>query len=165
MFAGEIRGRYTEPRGAQRPPRTGPPPRFMTLKRLTMAAATAFLTINLWTGAPLLALWVGSHSSDDAVLSMQAVFVVVVTLAVLVFAMALALTWLNNTYDELIGRPRSERRLPWLRSMRGEAETHVSSRVGVTLLEQIVVVTVYVAVTVLLIWFLFFAGSSLPNTV
>jgi uncharacterized membrane protein YhaH (DUF805 family) len=165
MFAGEIRGRYTEPRGQQRPPRTGPPPRFMTLKRLTMAAATAFLSINLWTGAPLLALWVGSHSSDDAVLSMQAVFVVVLVLAVLVFVMALALTWLNNTYDELVGRPRSERRLPWLRSMRAEAETHVSSRVGVTLLEQIVVLTVYVAVSALLIWFVFFAGSSLPNTV
>jgi hypothetical protein len=164
MFAGEIRGSYTEPRG-QRPARGGPRPRFMTLKRLIMAAATAFLTINLWTGAPLLALWVGSHSSNDAVLSMQAVFVVVLVLAVLVFVMALALTWLNNAYDELIGRPRAERRLPWLRSMRAEAETHVSSRVGVTLLEQIVVVTVYVAVIVLLIWFLFFAGSSLPNTV
>jgi hypothetical protein len=24
------------------------------------------------------------------------------------------LTWLNNTYDELIGRPRTERRVPWL---------------------------------------------------
>lgn len=129
-----------------------------------MAAATAFLSINLWTGAPLIALWVGSHSSDDTVLSMHAVFVVVLVLAVLVFAMAMALTWLNNTYDELVGRPRTERRAPWLRSMRAEAEGHVSARMGITLLERIVMSSVYLAVVTLLIWFFFFAGSSLPHT-
>lgn len=136
----------------------------MKLKRLAMAAATAFLSINLWTGAPLFALWVGSQSSDNAVLSMRSVFVVVLVLAVLVYAMSLALTWLNNAYDELIGRPHSERRLPWLRSMRAEAEEHVSSRAGVTMLEQIVMASVYVAVVALLIWFVFFAGPPVPNT-
>src|SRR5271166_5172746 len=34
-------------------------PRRLLLKRTAMVAATAFLSINLWTGAPLLALWVG----------------------------------------------------------------------------------------------------------
>ncbi len=139
--------------------------RAVTLKRLAMAAATAFLSINIWTGAPLLALWVGSHVSNDAVLSMKAVFVVVLVLAALVFAMALALTWLSNTYDELVGREQTERRSPWLRSMRAEAEAHISSRVGVTLLERIVMISVYLAVITLLVWFVFFAGSSLPNTV
>ncbi len=164
MFAGDIQGRYTEPRGYRRQPGPYQPPRFVTLKRLAMAAASAFLSINLWTGAPLLALWIGSHSSDDAVLSMRAVFVVVLVLAVLVFAMALALAWLNNTYDELVGRPQTERRMPWLRSMRGEAEGHISARVGITLLERIVMTSVYLAVISLLAWFFFFAGSSLPNT-
>jgi hypothetical protein len=140
------------------------PPRLVRLKRLALAAASAFLSINLWTGAPLFALWVGSHSADDTVLSMQAVFVVVFVLAATVFAMALALAWLNNTYDELIGRPQTERRMPWLRSMRAEAEGHISARVGITLLERIVMTSVYMAVISLLIWFFFFAGSSLPNT-
>ncbi len=164
MFAGDIQGRYTEPRGYR--PRLGPreAPRLLTLKRLAIAAATAFLSINLWTGAPLLALWVGSHSSDDTVLSMQAVFVVVLALALLVLAMALALTWLSNTYDELVGRPQRERRMPWMRSMRAEAEGHISARVGITLLERIVMTSVYLAVISLLIWLLFFAKSSLPNT-
>ena len=31
-------------------------------KLLKPAAATAFLSINLWTGAPLLSLWVGSRA-------------------------------------------------------------------------------------------------------
>jgi hypothetical protein len=164
MFAGDIQGRYTAPRGQRLRPRPHGPPRFVSVKRLAMAAASAFLSINLWTGAPLIALWIGSHSSNDTVLSMQAVFVVVLVLAGLVFVMALALAWLNNTYDELVGRPQTERRMPWMRSMRAEAEGHISARVGITLLERIVITSVYAAVISLLIWFFFFAGSSMPNT-
>jgi hypothetical protein len=137
-------------------------PRFLTVKRVTMAAATAFLSINIWTGAPLLALWVGSQVSGQTVLSMKAVFVVVLVLAVLVVALAVALTWLNNTYDELIGRPRTERRTPWLRSMRAESGGEINSRVGITVLEQIVMMSVYLAVITFVIWFFFFAGSPLP---
>jgi hypothetical protein len=36
--------------------------------------------------------------------------------------------------------------------------------VGITLLERIVMTSVYLAMITLLIWFFFFAGSSLPNT-
>ena len=60
-------------------------------------------------------------------LTMQAVFVVVLVLGVLVLAMSFALARLNATYDRLIGRPTHERRLTWLRSMRDEdwrAELH-----------------------------------------
>jgi len=164
MFAGNIQGSYSEPRGQRRRPQPHGAPRVVTVKRLAIAAASAFLSINLWTGAPLLALWVGSHSSDDTVLSMQAVFVVVLVLAALVSVMTIALLWLNNVYDELIGRPQGERRMPWMRSMRAEAEGHVSARVGITLLERIVIASVYMAVITLLLWFFFFAGSPLPNS-
>ena len=143
-------------------PRQVDPPRFMTLKRLTMAGATAFLAINLWTGAPLLALWAGSQVEGETSLTMRALLVVIVVLLALVVAMTLALTWLNNRYDELIGRPRGERRVPWLRSMRAEAEGHVESRVGITALERIVIVSVYIAVVTLLLWLTLFAGSSVP---
>ena len=63
-------------------------PRHLAVKRAALAAATAFLAINLWTGAPLLALWVGSQVVGKTVLSMRAVFVVVAVLAVLVFTIA-----------------------------------------------------------------------------
>jgi hypothetical protein len=139
------------------------PPRLMVLKRVTMAGATAFIAINLWTGAPLLAVWVGSQVGDQSTLTMKAVLVVMLVLVVLVAAMAVALTWLNNTYDELTGRPRTERRVPWLRSMRAEAEGHISSRVGITALERIVMISVYIAVITLLIWLVFFAGSMVPS--
>jgi hypothetical protein len=129
------------------------------IKRAAMAAATAFLSINLFTGAPLLALWAGSQASGNTILSMKAVAVVVVVLAVLVVAIAFALTWLNNAYDALVGRPAGERRAPWLRD--ASARGFTSSRVGETLLERIVIVSVYVATIGLLVWFFFFAHASL----
>src|SRR5450755_3807436 len=136
--------------------------RHMTLKRATMAGATAFITANIWTGAPLLALWVGSQVVAKGTLSMAAVGVVVIVLAVLEFVLAVVLTWLNNIYDEITGRPRAERRATWLRSMRAEAEGHVSQRVGITLLERIVMINVYVAVISLVVWYVFFAGAPSP---
>lgn len=139
------------------------PRRHVSLTRLAMAAATAFVTAMIWTGAPLLALWVGSHVNSTHTLSMAAVGVVVVVLAVDEFALALLLTWLNNTYDELTGRPRVERRARWLRSMRDEDEGHVSQRAGITVLERIVMVNVYVAVLTLVVWYVFFAGAPSPT--
>jgi hypothetical protein len=137
--------------------------RFLALKRAAMAGLTAFVTVNIWTGCPLLALWVGSQAVGHRTLDMGAVGLVVVVLAVLVFAFAVLLTWLNNYYDELIGRPRTERRATWLRSMRAESERHVSQRVGTTLLERIVVINVYLAVIAFLAWFFLIAGSPLPH--
>ena len=151
-------GQTASPSGDRGSGALGSRPRFMTLKRVAMAAATALVAINIWTGAPLLALWVGSRVVGKTVLSMRAVVVVVVVLAVLVFGLTAVLIWLNNAYDELIGRPRVERRPPWLRSMRAEAEQNISARVGVSALERIVTMIVYVAIIALLLWFIFFAG-------
>jgi hypothetical protein len=128
-----------------------------------VAGATAFVTANIWLGAPVLALWVGSQVVATRTLSMAAVGVVVVTLAVVEFVLVVGLTWLNNVYDEITGRPRTERRATWLRSMRAESEGHVSQRVGITMLERIVMVNVYIAVIILVIWFFLFAGSPLPR--
>lgn len=136
--------------------------RFLTLKRVTMAGVTAFITVNIWTGAPLAALWVGSQVVGKGTLSMAAVGVVIVVLAVLVFTMALALTWLNNIYDELTGRPHVERRATWLRSMRAEAEGHISQRAGITSLERIVIINVYAVVIIFVIWYIFLARAPSP---
>jgi hypothetical protein len=139
------------------------PRRHVGATRLAMAAATALVTANIWTGAPLFALWVGSKFVGHRALSMGAVGIVVVLLGALELALALLLTWLNNTYDDISGRPRTERRARWLRSMRGEHEGHVSQRVGITVLERIVMVNVYVAVLTLVVWYLFFAGAPSPT--
>jgi len=94
------------------------------------------------------------------VLSMQAVFVVVIVLAILVFSMAVALARLNAAYDRLIGRPPAEHRFGWTRSMSVADEDEVHYDVGTTALEQIVMGSVYLAVICFLVWFFFLAHYS-----
>jgi hypothetical protein len=132
------------------------------MKRGAMAGATAFIAINLWTSAPLLALWVGAKTVGRTTLSMEAVFVVVIVLALLLFPMVMALAWLNESYNTLTGRPEGERRLSWLRSMNTQDE-RADAGAGLSALERIVMASVYAAVVVLLVWFFFLAGSPLPG--
>jgi hypothetical protein len=128
-----------------------------------MAGVTALITANVWTGCPLLALWVGSHAAGSRILSMAAVGVVLVVLAVLEFAMVMALAWLISVYDELTGRPRAEPGAPWLRRLcRPEAEGRAKQTMGITSLDGIVVINVYVAVITLVVWYLFFAPHPSP---
>ena len=139
-------------------------PRLLWLRRIGLLSASALAAINIWTGAPLLSLWVGSQVARGTRLSMGAVFVVVVVLAASCLALASALTWLSARYDDLTGRPAAARRTsPWLRSMRGEREQEARRRYGISGIERVVVFAVVVCVLVFEIWFFFFAGSSLPS--
>jgi hypothetical protein len=137
----------------------------MALKKIGLVTASAVCSINLWTGAPLFAVWVGSKVQGNLNnLSMTAVFSVVVVLAALVFLLAMALTWLNAKYDEVTGRPPAARQTsPWLRSMRDEREHDVRQKYGISGVERVVVVCAVAGVLAFEIWFFFFAGSSLPN--
>ena len=132
--------------------------------RVGLAIATTLISINIWTGAPLLALWVGSQAVGSSGLSMGAVFVVVLVLAVTEIGMTVALTWLSAKYDAATGRPVAARRTsPWLRSMRGEREEFAKRNRGISGIERIVVISVVACVITLEVWFFFFAGSSLPS--
>jgi hypothetical protein len=134
------------------------------LERLALAAAAAFLSVNIWTGAPLLALWVGSRTAPASGLSMTSLFVVVLVLLATVIGLVALLARLTARYDRISGRPEGGRRVsPWLRSMRGERDalTHQRQRGGA--IEQVVVASVTVAVLAFNVWFFFFAGSPLGN--
>jgi hypothetical protein len=132
-------------------------------KRIALAAAAAFVTVNIWTGAPLVALWVGSQTAGPSGLSMTAVGVVVVVLLVLVVALVWLLGRVNERYDRLTGRTADRRVSPWMRSMRGEREDYMRARHGASAIERIVVITVGAAVLVFNVWFFFFAGSSIGS--
>lgn len=127
------------------------------LKRATMAAITALVTVNVWTGCPLLALWVGSRAVGKGELSMAAVVVVLVVLGVLELTMMLVLAWLTGLYDELIGLQRPEQSASWIRRLCAPESAGLDRRLQITTLEGIVVINVYVAVTTLVAWYLFFA--------
>jgi hypothetical protein len=130
-----------------------------TIKRVAIAGATAVMTLNIWTGAPLAAMWIGSKAAGDESLSMRGVCVVVLALAALDFGLTMALTWLNDLYREITGLPPASKRLIGLRSMRGapDASTSQSSRAGA--LEGIVVLNVYLAFAAIVVWYLFFASA------
>lgn len=146
---------------ADDPPR---PARFVGVQRTMLLTATTLITINIWTGAPLAALWVGSRVLGQHLLSMTAVFVVIATLALLVGAMTFALMWLSARYDELVSRPPGKPTpVPWLRSMRSEDTDLLRSERGTTALEMIVLATTVTAVISLEIWFFFFAGSPFSS--
>lgn len=130
------------------------------LERIGLEAAMVLCTLNIWTGAPLLALWVGSRAVDSTQVTMSAVFLVVVVL----FASCLALIWALNlasaAHDQLTGRRQAVRRhVPWLRSMRAERVDYERSRTTVTVLDRIVVGMVVLAVVAFELWF-FIASPS-----
>ena len=136
--------------------------RLLAVKRVSIAAATAFLAVNLWTGAPIVALWVGAQTVGTTTLSMQAVIVVLLVLGVLLFLMAAALAWLTSTYHALTGHRGGEQRVRWLRSMNTQADP-VGGGAPISMPERIVMVSVCIAVVTFLIWFFFLAGSPLPS--
>src|SRR5262249_50662633 len=84
----------------------------------------------------------------------------VLACAVLEGLALIAPAWLNDVYDHLTGRQRVERRSPWLRAMSDEAEHHVSQRVGISLLERIVMINVYLVVIAFVVWYVVFAGPG-----
>jgi hypothetical protein len=142
-----------------------PPARFLRIKRVGLVRAAVLASVNIWTGCPLLAVWVGSRVVGDTGLSMGAVFVVVVVLGVSVTLLTMALTRLSARYDELTGRPATARRTsPWLRSMRAERNQDLRRKHRLSAVEAVVIVSVVSAVIAFEVWFFFFAGSSLPNS-
>jgi hypothetical protein len=138
------------------------PPPHLALKRLAIVTATALVAMNVWTGAPLFAVWVGSKVQHNSLLSMRGVFSVVAVLAVVAFLLAWALSWLSAKYDELTGRPATAGQTsPWHRTKRGDRVQDIRSRYGISAPEKVVVACVVAGVLAFEIWFFFFAGSSI----
>ncbi|HEX5822626.1 MAG TPA: hypothetical protein VFY30_12745, partial [Solirubrobacterales bacterium] len=140
------------------------PPPHLELRRMLLVAATALVGINTFTGAPLLAIWVGSRAQGGRVLSLRGVLTVLVVLAVLEFILGLALTWLSRKYDRITGRPRfAGETSPWQRAKRGDRVQDIRSRFGMSAPERVIAACVVLGVLVFELWFFFLAGSSLPH--
>jgi hypothetical protein len=128
------------------------------VKQISLAALTGFLALNVWTGAPLLALWIGSRVQGAGPPSMTAVAVVLISLIAICFGLYLGLQVTSNAYDAVTGHAPSVRtHAPWLRSMRDEHEDEDV----VTVTERIVVLMVILAALAFNVWFFFFSVSSI----
>ncbi len=132
-------------------------------KRIVLTIAATLVSVNIWTGAPLMALWVGSRVVPSSGLSMGAVLVIVAVLVVEVLALMVVLTRLNAAYDRMSGKPmEARRRPPWLRTLR-ESEEVRRKPVHSNPIEVFVVTSVVVVFIAYEVWFFFFAHFSLPG--
>jgi hypothetical protein len=130
------------------------------LQQFALTAAMTLAAVNIWTGSPLLALWVGSKLQGTGPPKMSSVAVVAITMAAISLGLIRLLTILGRRHDRLTGRtPRVSAHAPWLRSMRGERPVYPGERADVTTLERILVLMVVLAVLAFEIWFLFYSGS------
>jgi hypothetical protein len=123
------------------------------------------VTLNIWTGGPLLALWIGSRVQGAGPPSMLAVAVVAVALGVVSFVLVRLLARLDGAYGRLTGRTSSVRRhVPWLRSMRGERPHSDRQHADeLTPLEIVLIVSVVAVVVLFEIWFFFYSGSPIDQ--
>jgi hypothetical protein len=134
----------------------------LRFKKALLLAAMAVVAVNIWTGSPLLALWVGSRLQGTSGLSMGAVFAVVVVMAATCFALVKLLGLLGARHDRLLGVPPAPRRqAPWLRSLSGERLRDQRHRQRVSALDVVLVAMVLAASVAFEVWFFFYSGSSI----
>jgi hypothetical protein len=130
------------------------------LVRILLAGLTAILAINLWTGAPLFAIWVGSRVQKGTGLTMSTVLVVMGVLAATVAALVYALTRVEAAYKTVTGQETNRRTAPWLRSMRAERPELAEQR-GLSGFEKGLAAAVVLGIVAFEAWFFLFAGSSI----
>lgn len=136
---------------------------FGRLKLIIVASAAALVSVNVWTGGPLLALWIGSRI-PQMVLSFWAIVMVVVSMVVIETLLLLALGALNRSYERLSGAPPPKRRhVSWLRSMRDTeaAGDFAEPERPLNPVERVLVTNVVIAAIVFEVWFFFFAHMPL----
>ncbi len=130
------------------------------VRRLGLVALMALAAVNLFTGAPIAAVWAGSQvQSAQGELSMTALLVVLVVLAVLCLALVWALGRLGRAHDALVGRPEARRQTTWLRPFNAPPEKGGGR--ALSALDKVLVCAVVVAGLAFEAWFFFFAGASI----
>ena len=131
------------------------------LAKIALIGLMAVGSIFLWIGIPLGWLWIGSQiQSDSGQASFGLYLGVLVGIIVSMVAIGKLLWSLNGVYGRLTGSEVVRVRMPWHRSLRGEQEGRQPRQV----LDVVMVISVASAGFAFLIWFLFFAGSSLPGS-
>ena len=132
------------------------------LQRAGIVAAMGVVTLNIWTGAPLLGLWVGSRVAPESGISMLAVFVIALVIGVTAWALLQILGRLQLAYARIDGRPVARRQTTWLKPMSGQRTRGKGGQAPpMAATDYVVVGVVILAIAAFEVWFFFFAGSSL----
>jgi hypothetical protein len=114
----------------------------------------------LWFGSPVIWLWIGSQVTTSQQAGFGPYMLVGFGILASTVLVSMALARLSRVYERVSGtQARVRVRLPWLRSLRDER----ASATDITVLDLILVLTAVSALTAFAVWFLVFAGSSLPG--
>jgi hypothetical protein len=124
---------------------------------LLMAAGS----VILWIGIPVGWLYLASQLVSSSQPTLGPYVLVIVGIPVTMAIFGRFLFKLDRLFERVTGRESvTEFRPPWLKSMRAERE---SSR-KLTVLEGVMIVSVSFALFAFGVWFVVFAGSSLPGS-
>lgn len=133
-------------------------------RRLEAGILVALMLVgafSLWTLIPLGWLWIGSQIVGTQEPRLWAYFVVLVGIVVSVIVVAKILAALNRRVIAIRGgegyRP-TKIPLPWLESMRDERHSQRA-----TTLDLVLVSSAVLAGIAMLVWFVGFSGSPVPN--
>ena len=130
------------------------------LAKAALIALMAIGSIFLWIGIPVGWLWIGSQiQSDSGQASFGLYLGILLGIIVSMVVVGKLLSSLNGVYGRLTGSEVVRVRMPWHRSLRGENEGRAPRQI----LDVVMVISVMSAGFVFLVWFFFFAGSSLPG--
>jgi hypothetical protein len=120
-----------------------------------MAAGSVFM----WLGVPLGLVFLVSQTVETTQPTLGPYLIVLVGVPL---GMTLVGRWLgalDRRYATVVARERGRRQAAWLRSMRGERREERRWEV----LDVVMISSVSLALLTMGVWFLLFAGSSLPG--
>jgi hypothetical protein len=131
-------------------------------KRVLLGGLMIFIAVNIWTGGPLAALWIGSRvqSGSGGSLTIRPISAIAVfaSLAAITFVLVKLLSVVSGAYDRASGITRDTRRTraTWLGADRPKGGT-------TTMLERTLIAMVVIAGLAFEIWFFFYSTSPIDN--
>jgi hypothetical protein len=139
------------------------PDRLVRPRRLAAASVVAVMLLmafSLWTVIPFGWIWIGSKVSKTQDPSTGPYAVTFFGIVVSIILVVLILAWLNRVYESLVGTTEVhiERVMLW-RSLSDERRKVRRWSV----MEVVLLSSVFVAFVAMGVWFLFIAGSPLPS--
>jgi hypothetical protein len=125
---------------------------------LILVLLMAVGSVVMWIGVPFGLVYLASRVADSSRPSAGPYLLVLIGLPIGMALVGKFLGYLDRLHGRLTGREEERHRATWLRSMRAE---RASTRRG-SVLDQVMIVSVALALVAFGIWFFGFAGSSLP---
>ena len=126
------------------------------IRAATLIFAMCVVSLFMWIGVPLGWLWIAAQvSTDYQAIYLWALFAIPLTMV----AVGWVLYRLNAVYVRISHEPDGPRQTPWLRSQAADRSSSEPRRA----IDVIMACSVGLAMTLLAVWFFFYAGSPLPG--